>query len=245
MALELQAVSRMVKGQIHIHPTTLTPEKGKMNVLPGPTLSGRTSLMRLMGGPARADMEASKAFADTEIGDLSTLSRADQEAEMQWFIDAAKPHAGREIKVVSETITTHGYEAKALAPAFTADMVKPGPVMNKNGTPTWRMAPSSHGPNVPDHPKLAQLRWQNIGDAISGGKRPPETLDALCDQQEKVPQRIERAGVQGDIGQKMNEPQGLQGWIGQPGSPVGKLESEKAVGETIFNEKRIKSWQQG
>src|SRR6185369_13919221 len=39
---------------------------------------------------------------------------------MQWFIDAAKPYAGMEIKVVSETITTHEYESKVLAPAFTA-----------------------------------------------------------------------------------------------------------------------------
>lgn len=30
--------------------------------------------------------------------------------------------------------------------AFTADMVKPGlPVMNEDGTPKWRMAPSPHG----------------------------------------------------------------------------------------------------
>ncbi|MFC3085485.1 ABC transporter ATP-binding protein [Tabrizicola soli] len=50
MALELQAVSRVVKGQVHVHPTTLTLEKGTMNVLLGPTLSGKTSLMRLMAG---------------------------------------------------------------------------------------------------------------------------------------------------------------------------------------------------
>lgn len=50
MALELQAVSRVVKGQTHIAPTTLTLEKGTMNVLLGPTLSGKTSLMRLMAG---------------------------------------------------------------------------------------------------------------------------------------------------------------------------------------------------
>lgn len=50
MALELQSVSRVVKGQVHIHPTTLTLEKGTMNVLLGPTLAGKTSLMRLMAG---------------------------------------------------------------------------------------------------------------------------------------------------------------------------------------------------
>jgi glycerol transport system ATP-binding protein len=50
MSLELQAVSRSVEGRVHIHPTTLTLHKGTMNVLLGPTLSGKTSLMRLMAG---------------------------------------------------------------------------------------------------------------------------------------------------------------------------------------------------
>lgn len=50
MALDLQGVSRSVEGRVHIHPTTLTLQKGTMNVLLGPTLSGKTSLMRLMAG---------------------------------------------------------------------------------------------------------------------------------------------------------------------------------------------------
>ena len=50
MALEFKAVSRQVEGRTHIQPTTLTLEKGTMNVLLGPTLSGKTSLMRLMAG---------------------------------------------------------------------------------------------------------------------------------------------------------------------------------------------------
>ena len=50
MALEFKGVSRQVEGRVHIHPTDLTLEKGSMNVLLGPTLSGKTSLMRLMAG---------------------------------------------------------------------------------------------------------------------------------------------------------------------------------------------------
>ncbi len=50
MALELQNVSRSVSGRVHIQPTDLTLENGTMNVLLGPTLSGKTSLMRLMAG---------------------------------------------------------------------------------------------------------------------------------------------------------------------------------------------------
>ena len=218
--------------------------------------------------------------------------------------------------------------------AFTADMVKEGlPVMNDDGTPKWRMAPSPHGTywqegmkvgyqdagswtlmkstpvdraqaawlyaqfvvsktvdvkkshvgltfirestidhdsfterapklgglvefyrsparvqwsptgtNVPDYPKLAQLWWQNIGDAMSGAKTPQAALDALCEEQERVMERIERAGVQGDIGPKLNEPQDAQIWLDAPGAPVAKLENEKPQGETISYDELIKSW---
>ena len=50
MTLELKGVSKMVEGQTHIYPTDLTLTKGTMNVLLGPTSSGKTSLMRLMAG---------------------------------------------------------------------------------------------------------------------------------------------------------------------------------------------------
>ncbi|MGJ3265001.1 MAG: ABC transporter substrate-binding protein [Salinarimonas sp.] len=70
--------------------------------------------------PAAADMEEARQFLDEEIGDLSSLSREEQEAEMQWFIDAAEQFRGMDIRVVSETITTHEYESQVLAPAFSA-----------------------------------------------------------------------------------------------------------------------------
>ncbi|QOL80470.1 ABC transporter ATP-binding protein [Pseudooceanicola spongiae] len=50
MTLKLEGVSSVVGATTHIHDTTLTLEKGTMNVLLGPTLSGKTSLMRLMAG---------------------------------------------------------------------------------------------------------------------------------------------------------------------------------------------------
>ncbi|MEO5616109.1 MAG: ABC transporter substrate-binding protein [Cypionkella sp.] len=219
--------------------------------------------------------------------------------------------------------------------AFTADMVKPGlPVVNEDGTPKWRMAPSPHGAywsegtkvgyqdvgswtlmkstpvdhaqaawlyaqfvtsktvdmkksdvgltfirqstidsqhftdrapmlggliefyrsparvawsptgtNIPDYPKMAQLWWQNIGDAMSGEKTPQEALDALCAEQEKVLGRIEKSGVQGDIGPKLNDEQDPQIWLDAPGAPVAKLENEKPQGETIAYDELIKSWQ--
>ncbi|GEO85290.1 MULTISPECIES: ABC transporter ATP-binding protein [Alphaproteobacteria] len=48
--LELRNVSKMSGGGYHIHPTDLAFKRGTLNVLLGPTLSGKTSLMRLMAG---------------------------------------------------------------------------------------------------------------------------------------------------------------------------------------------------
>ncbi|MBX9454108.1 MAG: ABC transporter substrate-binding protein [Neoaquamicrobium sediminum] len=103
-------------------------------------LASTTAIALLVGAaPAFADMEAARAFLDAEIGDMSALSREEQEAEMQWFIDAAEQFKGMDIKVVSETITTHEYESKTLAPAFAAitginithDLIGEGDVVEK------------------------------------------------------------------------------------------------------------------
>ena len=50
MTLQLENVSKVVEGRTHIHPTDLTLQNGTMNVLLGPTLAGKTTLMRLMAG---------------------------------------------------------------------------------------------------------------------------------------------------------------------------------------------------
>ena len=102
-------------------------------------LATTAGMLLAMAGSAYAGMDEAKAFLDKEVGELSTLPRADQEKEMQWFVDAAKPFAGMDIKVVSETITTHEYESKVLAPAFTAitgikvthDLIGEGDVVEK------------------------------------------------------------------------------------------------------------------
>jgi glycerol transport system ATP-binding protein len=48
--LELKNVTKMVGAETHIAAVSLTLERGSLNVLLGPTLSGKTSLMRLMAG---------------------------------------------------------------------------------------------------------------------------------------------------------------------------------------------------
>ena len=50
MSLELKNISLAVEGHLHIYQSNLKLEKATMNVLLGPTLSGKTTLMRIMAG---------------------------------------------------------------------------------------------------------------------------------------------------------------------------------------------------
>ena len=67
--------------------------------------------------PAFADEAAARKWVAEEF-QPSTLSKAEQMAEMKWFIKAAEPFVGMEINVLSETIPTHTYESTVLTKAF-------------------------------------------------------------------------------------------------------------------------------
>ena len=98
------------------------------------------------------------------------------------------------------------------------------------------------GTNIPDYPRLAQLWWQDIGDAISGEKTPQEAMDSLANQQDRILRRLERAGVQGECGPKLNRPQDPSYWLNQPGAPKAKLDNEKPQGMTVDYDELLKSW---
>jgi glycerol transport system substrate-binding protein len=82
-------------------------------------LMAATAAVALMAfaGQSQADMAAAERWVDEEF-QPSTLSREEQLAEMEWFIQAAEPFAGMEINVLSETIPTHSYESEILTRAF-------------------------------------------------------------------------------------------------------------------------------
>ena len=103
------------------------------------------------------------------------------------------------------------------------------------------------GNNVPDYPKLAQLWWQNIGDASSGAKTPQAAMDALAAAQDEILGRLERANVQGDCGPKLNPKQTAEFWFAKSEkdgnvAPARKLANEKPKGETVDYDTLIKSW---
>jgi glycerol transport system substrate-binding protein len=103
------------------------------------------------------------------------------------------------------------------------------------------------GNNVPDYPKLAQLWWQNIGDAASGAKTPQEAMTSLANAQDDVLGRLERANVQGECGPKLNPKTSAEEWFKKAEAagtiaPQRKLANEKPKGETVDYDTLIKSW---
>lgn len=220
--------------------------------------------------------------------------------------------------------------------AFTATMVEPGPTVNADGTPKWRMAPSPHGPyweegmklgyqdagswtlfkstpvdrrkaawlfaqftvsktvdvkkshvgltfvrdstvrhesfterapklggliefyrsparvawtptgtNVPDYPKLAQLWWQNIGEAVSGEVTVDRAMDNLAREQDRVLERLQRSGVQKNCPVKLNPIGDAEAWLKKPGAPKAKLANEKPQGETVDYDQLVQAWREG
>lgn len=95
----------------------------------------------LLSGQAFAGEAEAQKWIDNEF-QPSTLTKDQQLNEMKWFIEAAKKlkeQGVNEISVVSETITTHEYESKTLARAFSEitgikvnhDLIQEGDVVEK------------------------------------------------------------------------------------------------------------------
>ncbi|HEX5841291.1 MAG TPA: ABC transporter substrate-binding protein [Pseudomonas sp.] len=74
------------------------------------------ALVWCLSGGALAAEPMQAALAELQP---SSLSRSAQQAELQWFVDAAKPYQNVQIRVIAERIATHWYEANVLAPLFT------------------------------------------------------------------------------------------------------------------------------
>jgi glycerol transport system substrate-binding protein len=73
-------------------------------------------------------------------------------------------------------------------------------------------------------------------------------MDSLCAEQEKVLQRIERAGIQGDIGPKLADEHDLAYWNADAVkngnlAPQLKIADEKEKPITINYDELVKSWQ--
>jgi glycerol transport system substrate-binding protein len=97
------------------------------------------------------------------------------------------------------------------------------------------------GTNVPDYPKLAQLWWPNISEAVTGALTPQAAMDKLAKEMDDVMARLERAGMK-NCAPKMGPEKPDKEWLGAPNGPKAKLANEKPKGETMTYEKLLESW---
>ena len=77
--------------------------------------------------------------------------------------------------------------------SFTERAPKLGGLVEFYRSPA-RVAWTPTGINVPDYPKLAQLWWANVAEAVTGEKTAQEAMDNLAKQQDQILARLERAG---------------------------------------------------
>jgi len=108
-----------------------------------------------------------------------------------------------------------------------------------------RVAWTPTGTNVPDYPQLSNLWWANVAAAVSGEVTPQVALDRLAQQQDRVLERLERHGIQGECGPKLNAEEAPDKWLARPGAPKPALANEKPPGKTIPYDQLIQAWREG
>ncbi len=84
---------------------------------------------------------------------------------------------------------------------------------------------------------MAQVWWQNVSKAISGEATPQQAMDGLARDMDAIMERLEKSGVQGDRGPKMNEAKDPEYWYDRAAkdgniAPQRKLANEKPQGVT-------------
>ncbi|MBL8260329.1 MAG: carbohydrate ABC transporter substrate-binding protein [Candidatus Competibacteraceae bacterium] len=107
-----------------------------------------------------------------------------------------------------------------------------------------RVAWTPTGTNVPDYPKLAQLWWKNVAQAVTGEKTPQAAMDNLADEMDQVLARLERAGM-ARCAPKLNAKGDPAKWLSDTGAPWKKLANEKPKGETIAYDTLLSAWKAG
>jgi glycerol transport system substrate-binding protein len=128
-------------------------------------------------------------------------------------------------------------------PYFTQNAAKYGGLIEFYRSPA-RVAWTPTGTNVPDYPKLAQLWWKNVAQAVTGEKTPQAAMDTLADEMDQVMGRLERAGM-AKCPPKLNAKGDPAKWLSAKGAPWKKLANEKPKGETIAYDKLLQAGKDG
>lgn len=101
------------------------------------------------------------------------------------------------------------------------------------------------GSNVPDYPKLAQLWWTRISQALRGRATPTQVLDNLAEAQDELLARLQELGTMELCEPRISEPQDPQYWLDQAGAPKPKLPDEEGQGLTVDYDELLQAWREG
>lgn len=105
-------------------------------------LSFTAAVLLFSAASAQSDlaerMAAAERWVDSEFA-ISAISREEQLAELEWFIQACEPYRGMKINSTAENIRTHFYESEVLTKAFadicgievTHDIIGEGDVVER------------------------------------------------------------------------------------------------------------------
>ncbi|WP_323017862.1 ABC transporter substrate-binding protein [Castellaniella sp.] len=126
---------------------------------------------------------------------------------------------------------------------FTQNANKYGGLIEFYRSPA-RVAWTPTGTNVPDYPKLAQLWWRSISEAIAGEKTPQQAMDGLATDMEKVMARLERAGMK-RCAPKLNPKSDPSKWLSDEHAPWKKLANENPKPETVSYDSLLQAWKEG
>jgi len=126
---------------------------------------------------------------------------------------------------------------------FTKNANKYGGLIEFYRSPA-RVAWTPTGTNVPDYPKLAQLWWRNISQAIAGEKTPQQAMDNLATDMDKVMARLERAGMK-RCAPKLNPKSDPSKWLSDEHAPWKKLANENPKPETVSYDSLLQAWKEG
>ncbi|MEJ8822136.1 ABC transporter substrate-binding protein [Variovorax humicola] len=126
---------------------------------------------------------------------------------------------------------------------FTQNANKYGGLIEFYRSPA-RVAWTPTGTNVPDYPKLAQLWWKNVAEAVTGEKTPQKAMDNLADEMDQVMGRLERAGM-AKCAPKLAAKSDPAKMLSDDHAPWKKLDNEKPKGTTIDYEKLLTAWKEG
>ncbi|MDX1653764.1 MAG: ABC transporter substrate-binding protein [Candidatus Competibacteraceae bacterium] len=104
----------------------------------------------------------------------------------------------------------------------------------RNWTPT--------GHSVPDYPRMAQLWWTRIAQAVGGRATPEQVMDNLAGAQDELLLHLQQTGLMRRCGPQLAEPRDPSYWLDRPGAPKPKLADETGQGATVDYDQLVKSW---